>query len=280
MTLDIDAVRTFVLVADLNSFTRAAEVMGTKQGAVSVRLKRLEDRIGHKLIERTPRNVRLSAKGAAFLPGARELVAAHERALAGLSQTGCRFSLGIASHVAGPEIPTMLARMHAQDPSLEIEVWIDNSCNLIKAFAKGDLDAAIVWSKDDRRDGEVLAQDRFGWFAAPSFQWRDHEPLRLAALAAVCGVQDIATEALDAEAIAWKEVFLGGGSSAVLAAVSAGLAVAALSYRLAPRDVIDVGERLGLPALPSSEIVLHSTLTDPRSRATLRTLAAAFREHR
>lgn len=32
--------------------------------------------------------------------------------------------------------------------------------------------------------------------------------------------------------------------------------------------------------LPSSEIVLHSTLTDPRSKAALRTIVSAFREHR
>jgi hypothetical protein len=40
------------------------------------------------------------------------------------------------------------------------------------------------------------------------------------------------------------------------------------------------GERFGLPQLPSSEIVLHSKLTDAKSRAALRTIAAAFREHR
>jgi hypothetical protein len=65
-----------------------------------------------------------------------------------------------------------------------------------------------------------------------------------------------------------------------MTAVSAGLAVAAFSCRLAPPDAIDVGQRLGLPALPPSRIVLHSTLTDQRSREALRTLAAAYREHR
>jgi DNA-binding transcriptional LysR family regulator len=93
-------------------------------------------------------------------------------------------------------------------------------------------------------------------------------------------VRDIATRALDEAGIAWTEVFLGGGSSAVTAAVSAGLAMAVFSCRLAPSGTVEVGERFRLPRLPSSEIVLHSTLTDPKSRAALRTLAAAFREHR
>src|SRR5689334_24852954 len=93
-TLDVDAVKAFVAVADLQSFTRAAKSLGTTQGAISVKLKRLEDRLGHRLIERTPRLVRLSAQGAGFLELARDFLAAHERALAGLSAARRRFALG------------------------------------------------------------------------------------------------------------------------------------------------------------------------------------------
>lgn len=279
-TLDVDAVRAFVMVADYQSFTRAAEALGTTQGAISVKLKRLEDRLGHRLIERTPRSVRLSAQGAAFLDGARDFIAAHERALAGLQTPPRHFALGIAAHVAGPEVPTLLARLHAHDPALTIEVQLDNSRNLLDLFDRGELDAAIVQRDDDRRDGEKLANERFGWFAAPGFEHRCGDPLRLAALAPACRVRDIATRALDEAGVQWTEVFLGGGSSAVLAAVSAGLAVAALSYRVAPLGTVDIGDRYGLPPLPSGEVVLHSSLTDKRSREALRALAAAFREHR
>jgi DNA-binding transcriptional LysR family regulator len=278
--LDVDAVQAFVLVADLQSFTRAAEALETSQAAISVKLKRLEDRLGEKLIERTPRRVRVSARGAAFLDAAREFLAAHERAVAGLSSGARRFSLGIADQVAGPELPLLLARLHAHDPALLIEVQIDASRNLLDAFDRGVLDAAIVRREDDRRDGERLSQERFGWFAAPGFEHRQGDPLRLASLAASCGVRNIATRTLDATGIGWVEVFLGGGMAAVSAAVTAGLAVAALARRVAPVGVVDVGEKLGLPPLPSSEIVLHSTLSDARSRGALRTIAATFREHR
>ena len=61
LSLDVDAVRAFVMVADLHSFTRAAKALGTTQGAISVKLKRLEDRIGHRLLERTPRSVRVTS---------------------------------------------------------------------------------------------------------------------------------------------------------------------------------------------------------------------------
>jgi DNA-binding transcriptional LysR family regulator len=277
-TLDVDAVRAFVAVAELKSFTRAAEMLGSTQGAVSVKLKRLEERIGERLIERTPRMVRLSARGAAFLQGARDLIAAHERALAGLGSAPRRFALGIGAHIAGPEIPGLLAGLHAADPTLAIEVRIETSRNLLDAFDRGTLDAAIIRREDDRRDGEVLAQEHFGWFAAPGFRQGAGEPLRLAALAPTCGVRDLAARALDEAGIAWTDVFL-GGSAAVLAAVSAGLAVAALSHRVAPSDAVEVRDVLRLPALPPSQIVLHTSLSDRRSREALRAIAAAFRGH-
>jgi DNA-binding transcriptional LysR family regulator len=279
-TLDVDAVRAFVLVADFQSFTRAAEALDTSQAAISVKLKRLEDRLGERLIERTPRLVRLSARGAAFLGVARDFISAHERALAGLSSTSRRFRLGIADQVTGSELPILLARLHAHDPALLIEVQIEASRNLLNAFERGKLDAAIVRREDERRDGEVLAQERFGWFASPAFEHREGQALRLASLATTCGVRNLATHALDAAGKKWIEVFVGGGTTAVIAAVSAGLAIAALAYRVAPAGVVEVGGRLGLPKLPSSEIVLHSTLSDARSRGAMRTLAAAFREHR
>ena len=79
--LDIEAVQAFVLVADLSSFTRAAQAMETTQSAVSLKIRRLEDGLGRRLLERTPRLVRLSAEGAAFLGAARNLVAAHQSAI-------------------------------------------------------------------------------------------------------------------------------------------------------------------------------------------------------
>ena len=81
-TLDLDAVQTFALTASLMNFTRVAEATGTTQSAVSLKLKRLETFLGKRLFERTPRSVRLTDDGTAFLAHAKALLAANERALA------------------------------------------------------------------------------------------------------------------------------------------------------------------------------------------------------
>src|SRR5271168_936538 len=109
--LDVEAVQAFVLVADLKSFTRAAEALETTQSTVSLKIKRLEDGLGRRLLERTPRLVRLSAEGNAFLGPARSLVAAHQSAVSSFGAPERRLVIGISHHVVGAELPALLKRM-------------------------------------------------------------------------------------------------------------------------------------------------------------------------
>jgi DNA-binding transcriptional LysR family regulator len=275
--LDIDAVRAFSLVAELESFTRAAQACGTTQSAVSLKLKRLEVRLARRLIERSPRSVRLTAEGASFLERARDLLAAHERALAGTQPPERRLKVGISDHVAGPGLPGLIARVSAFDPALLLEVRIDFSNTLIDKLDRAELDAVIVRREGSRRGGETLLDDEFGWFAAPNFHHKPVEKVRLAMLAAPCGVRARAIRALGRAKVKWLEAFTGGGVAAIAAAITCGLAVAPLARRVAPPGTLDVGRALALPPLGRSTVVLHSRVADAHARAALRILAAAFR---
>lgn len=275
--LDLDAVRTFVRIAELGSFTLAADAARTTQSAVSLKLKRLEQRVGCQLIERTPRYVQLSAQGAAFLDHARELMQAHDRALAVFVEARQRLTIGISDHVAGPELPALIARMNAQDSQLLIDIRIGSSGDLLHSFDRRELDTVIVRFHAGRSDGELLADEQFGWFAAPGWQHRAGEPLPLATMAEPCGVRTMAGRLLDAAGVPWDEVFVGGGVGAVAAAVMAGLGVAALAPRMLPFGAVEVGPRLGLPDLPRLPVLLHTRVKEGRKREALAALAAAFR---
>ena len=275
--LDLDTVQAFIRIAELGSFTRAAEAMRTSQAAVSLKLKRLEERLGCRLVERTPRYVQLSTRGEAFLGHARELLGAYDRALAFLAGARQRLSIGISDHVAGPELPTLIARMNAQDPQLLIEIRIGSSGDLLQSFDRRELDTVIVRQHVGRRDGKILAKEKFGWFAAPGWQHRAGEPLPLATMAEPCGVRAMAGRLLDAAGVPWAEVFVGGGVRAVAEAVMAGLGVAALAPRMLPFGAVDVGTKLGLPDLPLLPVLLHSRVKDGRPREALAALSAAFK---
>src|SRR5580692_9033312 len=160
--LDVEAVQAFVLVADLNSFTRAAEALDTTQSSVSLKIKRLEDGLGRRLLERTPRRVRLSAEGSVFLGAARTLVAAHQSAIGAFAVEHRRLIVGISHHIVGAELASLLKRLNGTDPGLVIELHVDTSRSVLEAFDGGLFDAAIVLRHDaKRRDGEVLFAENF-----------------------------------------------------------------------------------------------------------------------
>ena len=276
-TLDIDTVHAFLLVAELQNFTRAAEALGTTQAAVSLKLQRLEQVTGRRLVERSPRAVRLTADGSAFLSHARALIEAHDRALSGEKPVTQRLSLGISDHAAGPELVPLLERLHAMSSQLALAVTIGFSREMLDAYDEGRLDAVIVRQEGSRRGGEKLTVDEFGWFAARRFAAPRGASLPLATLAPPCGVRAIAVRALDKAGIDWNEAFIGGGVIAVIAAAQAGLAVAPLARRIAPPGLADIGAALGLPRLGTSKVMLHSKVSDPAKLAALRTLAATFR---
>jgi DNA-binding transcriptional LysR family regulator len=277
ISLDVDAVRAFLLVAEFESFTKAADFLDTTQGVVSVKLKRLEERLGYRLLDRTPRSVRLSREGGAFIEAAREFVAAHDRALRRPAERPARLALGVSHNLVGSALPTLLSMLHAYDPTLTVEVRIDNSRRLLSELDNRNLDAAIVRRVEGRSDGCVIANEEIGWYAAPGWKHASGTPLRLASLPATCRVRMMAARALDEAGIPWIEVFVGGGVNAVAAAVSAGLAVAALARPVAPPGSIEVGARYGLPPLPGSDVVLHSGSIDERAKGALRAIAASYR---
>jgi len=277
-TLDIEAVQAFVLTADFKSFTRAAEALDTTQSAVSLKIKRLEDGLGRRLLERTPRLVRLSADGNAFLEPARQLIAAHHGAIGSFGLEQRRLIVGISHHIVGPELPLLLKRMGSAEPSLVLEMRVSTSREVLDDFDRGAIDAAIVLSHDNRRrGGETILEEAFGWMAAPDFEHHPGAPLRLATQAEPCSVRSMAVDALKDAGIAWTEVFVGGGIATTGAAVSAGLAVAALGRRVAPSGTVDVGAKFDLPPLPSRDVVLHSNVTDRATKTSLKTLAATIR---
>ena len=82
--LDLDLLRTFVAIAEVKNLTRAGERLGRTQSAVSLQLRRLEDRLGVTLFTRDPRRVVLTGEGEALLPQARQMLRLNDEILAGL----------------------------------------------------------------------------------------------------------------------------------------------------------------------------------------------------
>ncbi|MEA9785763.1 LysR family transcriptional regulator [Xanthomonas campestris pv. raphani] len=122
----MDTLRAFLRVAELGSFTRAAETLGLPKASVSTAVQRLEASLGTQLLHRTTRRVQLTADGTAFYQRSRDLLDDMDE-LQGMFQRDHNqlrgrlrvdMSAGIARQFVIPALPAFLA----QHPQLEIEI--------------------------------------------------------------------------------------------------------------------------------------------------------------
>ncbi|MEU1665030.1 LysR family transcriptional regulator [Streptomyces sparsogenes] len=140
--MDLDTVRTFVAAADAGQFQEAAAELAVTQQAVSKRIAALERDLGVRLFTRTPRGAELTIDGQAFLPHARELLRAAERAVASV-RTGrrpLRVDV-IASRVA----PSGLMRgFHHAHPEIDLDVvMLFDIEAAVAALRSGAIDASF-----------------------------------------------------------------------------------------------------------------------------------------
>ncbi len=263
--LDLDAVEAFARIAELDSFTRAAEAMRTTQAAVSLKLKRLEERLGCRLVERTPRHVQLSARGAAFLDHARELLAVHDRALA-------EFAGDRGAGAPGVDRAHERARPAAGDRNPHRILGRPASKLRPAGTRHGDRPPACRAERRGNSHARKIRLVRGAKLAAS----RRRAP-------AACDARRALRRACDGRAAsrcgrrALDGNFHWRGVAAVVAAVMAGLGVAALAPRMLPFGAVDVGPKLGLPELPRLPVLLHTRVKDGRPRNALAALSAAFR---
>ena len=148
--IDLKWLRSFVVVAEEASFTRAANRVHVAQPGVSAQVRRLEAELGQQLLDRSGRSVRLTEVGSAVLPFARaalDAVASARQAvdeLAGLVRG--QVTMGMVSGCALPVLAQLLAGFHGRYPGVAISLVEDNSYRLVELVTDGGLDLALIGS--------------------------------------------------------------------------------------------------------------------------------------
>ncbi len=139
----------FVAVADVRSFTRAAEALGVAQPTLSRQLKALEDELGAPLVDRSGRDgPMLTAAGEAVLPLARRMLADAESArrvvaeLVGL-RSG-RVRIGATPSLCLGVLADVLRVFHERHPDIGLLLAEDGSQPLVRSLVRGELDIALV----------------------------------------------------------------------------------------------------------------------------------------
>ena len=264
--LDLDQLRTFLAIAETGSFTRAAEVVHKTQSAVSMQMRRLEERIGKPIFIRDGRQSRLTDEGERLLHYAHRLIKLNDETLSSFDDTELagRVRLGTPDDYADRFLPEILARFSRSNPRSEVTVVCAPPPILVDAIRTREVDVAIITHVPDRRPGlgEVIRLEPLLWVSSARHGVHEEDPLPLALGRPTCDWRGAAIAALESVGRPHKVLFASWNSAGVGAAVIAGLAVSVL-----PESAVRPGMRVlsdaeGFPRLPMCEIALARSWHD------------------
>ena len=265
-TLDLDQLRTFVAIAESGSFTRAADVVHKTQSAVSMQMRRLEERIGKAIFIRDGRMSKLSEDGERLLGYARRMVRLSDETIAAFDETELTGSvrLGTPDDYADRFLPEILARFARSNPRVEVSVFCEPSLTLMEMARTADIDLAIVTACGEM-ETEVLRQEPLLWVTSSAHRIEEEEVLPLALSKPPCIWRTAGLESLAAIGRKYRVLYTSGNSTAISAAVLAGLAVTVVAESALRPGMRVLSEAEGFPRLPSCEIGIIRSWNRPTS---------------
>lgn len=279
MILDTAQLRTLVAIAETGSFTRAAAQVNLTQSAISLQIKRLEEQVGRRLIERSARTVTLTHEGEVLLGYARRILALHREAEGLLSDADMcglvRF--GAPEYFDTNMLSMVLAHFRRQHPGVQLEIMIGLGPDVRQAFDSGLLDVAIINVEVGERDGVLVGCDERVWIASRDFERPQNAPLPLVVFPQSCAWRRLATEQLDNAGIGWTVALTSSGVAGLVAGVEAGLGVSIAASRSVSKPLQIVAHDYALPALPPFEYrLVESPAASPAARRLVFTIREVF----
>lgn len=257
--LDLDLLRAFATVVETGGMTSAGERLRRSQSAVSLQIKRLEDRLELRLFDRDRRSVRLTAAGERLLSHARAMLALNDAILDELAEPALEGTvrLGTPEDFATTHLPYVLARFAESHPRVHLDVRCDLTLNLLDRFSAGEFDLVLV--KREVTGGESgvrVWREPLVWAASPRFDPGQAGPLPLVVSPSPCVYRARAVGALDGAGRPWRIAYTCGSLAGSQAAVRAGLGVTVLPRDMVPGDLAAIDDPDELPDLHDTEIAL------------------------
>ena len=270
MSMDPDLLKAFVAVADHRSFTRAAVALNRTQSAVSMQVKRLEDRLQAELFHRTKANVDLSAAGEGLLGYARRILSLNEEAMGRVREHKVegRVRLGVMDDYGTLLVPPLLAGFVANYPLIHIEMETGLTSTMTDRLGEA-YDLVIAMHPQGSGEGELLRCEQAVWAASPEHRVEELNPLPVALYPQGCLFRSWAMQALDGAKRPWRLAFVSHSLAAVEAIAAQGLAVTVVKAGTFPPRLRRLSDRDGMPPLPSAEIKLHRAAELSRAASLL-----------
>lgn len=253
--LDWNLLRTFVVIAEEKSITRAAERLNLKQPSVSNALRRLEDRVGNRLVQRDATRFELTEVGQLLYEQSIEVfgtISQLPQLVRGVTDevTG-HVSISVASHVVSPIFDRSLCEFHRNYPRASMTISVAESIDVVRQVRerRASFGICLVRERDPALDYTMVYREHFGFFCGPEHRLYGREGLELSDLKdepSVSFQTDNIADALRPVALLRSEAKLSsnvvGISSSleeVRRMIMAGIGIGPLPLHVARRDIAD-----------------------------------------
>ncbi|MEX0808248.1 MAG: LysR substrate-binding domain-containing protein [Dongiaceae bacterium] len=271
LNIDMDLLRTFVTVAELNGVTRAADRLGRSQPAISLQLQRLESLVGTALFHRNRQGLLLTETGQLLRGYAERILGLNDEAVAQIvaHKTDGTIRVGLPNDYAVSLLPESLGRFSDAHLDSALTVSCALSTELLAGLDTGAFDLVVAMTGElPNRPSVQIWQEELAWVGPADLARDSEKPVPLIVYPEGCIYRERMIRALNGAARPWRMVFASPSLSSLIAAAKSGLGLTVLSRRTVPAGLAALPANAGLPALDPVWVGLYrsSNLPPPAQR--------------
>jgi DNA-binding transcriptional LysR family regulator len=253
LNIPTDLLRTLVAVVEMRSFTRAAQLMGVTQPAVSAQIKRLQYMLGYDVLDKSAPGVSLTPRGEIVVNNARRLLSVNDEILHLASGHVPRqtIRLGIPVDYAGSRIPLALSRFRERWPDVGYNVGSASVEEMLRDLQHGVLDIVLaLFTERPTIEARHIWTQELVWVHSDQVKLDPDEPVPLVSYGEDSTCLRAAVATLHGAGLDCNFVFTSQSNASLLAAVAAGFGVMAVPHGRAIRNNLVIWEGSPLPKLP------------------------------
>jgi DNA-binding transcriptional LysR family regulator len=270
--LPTDILRTFLAVIDLGSFTKAGEMLGRTQPAISLQVRKLEELLNLTLLDTSGRSIALTRDGETLARWARQLLVMNDEIVARLQKRESEGSLrvGLPTDYATAFFQRSLAHFSREHRDVQLSIHCDVSERLLPMLADDELDVVIAMYDERPSPGLIYTWvERPIWTAGAESDADRRNPVPIAAHPEGCYYRSRMIRSLDQIGRPWRITYSSPAISGLQQAVQSGFGVTALTRRTLLRGMRMLTEADGFPPLADIRVGLHFKNTGASTAALM-----------
>ncbi len=268
--LPMELLRAFVSVAQLNSFTKAGELLGRSQPAVSLQIQRLEELVDEQLLLRNGKHLELSEAGSSLYGYANQILNLNDLAISQLSKSTVegKIRLGIPSEFATVLMPKIVSRFAKAYPNVTLEVNCELSKSLLSKSGKASHDLILALEDSpSKTNSNLVKTDELVWVASVDQPIGKTNVVPLIVAAQGCVYRNRAIKTLNQGNQPWQVVYTIPDLTGIQYAIQEGLGVTVLAKSTVPDNLKILTPSARFPALGEVGISLISSARNRKNEA-------------